>query len=450
MRVGSWGLVCGPDGTAQGAVLTGLQTATPKEPHVSHVRDSESSVSYELLVCSDPMMLPVPIRRGADLVYEELNGLADLMPDRYAEVFRFRWGLDDHFPHLTSQTARKFEIPQPTAEEMLTRCLWNVARYSHAYELPVIRDLVGDDPRDQVGRAWEHAEQRWGNEESNFSETVLLLAAAGLDVPEARRRARQQMIGTRRGPATKSGALLTADQHAEVSRQAVDRIVGQVIWPSSTGQVRGLDAFGMRRPLPVWAPSKSGVFRSDKLDRLVQFDSELELLILRQLDTDPRVVDYKEQPFTVPYRFDGEEHDYTPDVIVQLADHRVFVIEAKPSELLGDFVNWMKWASLAKWCEQHGMGFWVGCPQRSLVEHVDIEPDAEKRELVVAEVNAGSVIEGDYDALQRLIGREHLGLIASTEMLDWRPDRHIRKPDDDDRAEASELSEVLRGNAVER
>ena len=116
----------------------------------------------------------------------------------------------------------------------------------------------------------------------------------------------------------------------------------------------------MQRPLPSWAPAKSGVFRSGKLGRLVQFDSELELVMLRQFDTDPRVVDYQEQPLTIPYVVGGEAHEYTPDVIVQLADGRAFVVEAKPLEFLGDFTNWMKWASLARWCEQHGVGFWVG------------------------------------------------------------------------------------------
>lgn len=173
------------------AVLTGLQNATPKEPHVS---DSQTSLSYELMVCSDPMMLPVPVHRGPDMVYEELNRLAELMPQRYADVFRFRWGLTTHFPHLTSQTARKFEIPQSTAEEMLARCLWNVARYAHTYELPAIRALVGEERAEWAARAWEHADRRWGSDEACFSETVLLLAAAGLDVREANWRARQHMV----------------------------------------------------------------------------------------------------------------------------------------------------------------------------------------------------------------------------------------------------------------
>ncbi|HTU58493.1 MAG TPA: hypothetical protein VMF89_08665, partial [Polyangiales bacterium] len=46
-------------------------------------------------------------------------------------------------------------------------------------------------------------------------------------------------------------------------------------------------------------------FKSDKLGRLVEFGSELELLVLRQLDTDPRVVGYMEQPLTIPYVLDG-------------------------------------------------------------------------------------------------------------------------------------------------
>ena len=124
--------------------------------------DFENAVSYELLVCSDPMALPVPIHRGPDLVYEELNRLAELMPQRYADVFRFRWGLDTHFPHLTSQTARKFEIPKGTAEEMLTRCLWNIARYAHTYEMPALRTLLGESQREWAARAWEHAERSLG------------------------------------------------------------------------------------------------------------------------------------------------------------------------------------------------------------------------------------------------------------------------------------------------
>lgn len=413
--------------------------------------DFETAVSYELLVCSDPMALPIPIHRGPDLVYEELDRLAELMPQRYADVFRFRWGLDTHFPHLTSQAARKFEIPQSTAEEMLNRCLWNVARYAHTVELPAIRALLGEDPKTWAARAWAHAERRWGNEESSFSETVLLLATAGLDVREAHRCARNHMRGLGMGRGERWGKPLTEAQQIKAAQTELDRILDQVIWPSDPALLQNLDAFKAERQLPAWGSAKSGVFRSRKCDRLVQFDSELELIMLKHFECDPRVAGYQVQPLTTPYSVEGYEHEYTPDVIVRLTDGRAFVVEAKPSDLLGDFTNWMKWASLATCCERRGLGFWIGSPQSSLIEHIRTEPDTEKRDFVLDEIEAGPITGDDYLALSRLIGREQLGLIASAELLDWRGDRrHIQRPVTPDRDTAEQLKLTLLGAGVKQ
>lgn len=214
----------------------------------------------------------------------------------------------------------------------------------------------------------------------------------------------------------------------------------RVIWPSNPVELSGLAAFSVRRPLPAWAPPRSGVFRSDKLERLVQFDSELELLILHALDADLRVVDYREQPVTIPYVLDGEPHVYTPDVVVRLVDRRAFVIEAKPAELLGDFTNWMKWASLARWGERTGIGFWIGSPQDSIIEHRCLQPDPERRELVTEEIAAGAVSGKDYKALVDLVGREQLGRIAAAELLDWRADPgRVRAAEGHDREEARQF-----------
>ena len=408
--------------------------------------DFENTGGNELLVCSERMALPVPILRGPDPVYEELNRLAELMPQRYAEVFRLRWGLDTeaYFPYLMSQVARRLEIPQGTVEEMLDRCLWNVARFAHTYELPAIHRLLGEVPAKWASRAWVHAEQRWGNEESNCSEVALLLAAAGLDVPEARRCAANHKRGLRVGRGERCGGPMTAARQTKAARVALDRILGQVIWPAKTAQLPNLNEFTTQRPLPAWAPAKSGVFRSGTSDRLVQFDSELELLMLKQFDADERIVEYREQPLTIPYSVEGYTHEYTPDVIVRLGDGRAFVVEMKPSDLLGDFTNWMKWASLANWCEHRGVGFWIGSPQNSLGEHVRIEPDAEKRDFVLDELKAGPITGEDYLALSRLVGREQLGLIASTESLDWRGGwRHLQRPTEADHDAAEQLKLTL-------
>jgi hypothetical protein len=352
-------------------------------------------------------------------------------------VFCFRWGLRGHYMHVGPQIARKFEIPTGTVEHMLNRCLWNVARHARTHEPCAIRELLGKDRERWAERAWAHAEQRWGNQDSEFSETVLLLSVGGLDVPEAHRVARQHMVDMGLGRGNRWGERMNANERADTSRRAVDRMLAQAIWPASTGKLADLDAFSVQRPLPIWAQARSGVFRSDKLERLAQFDSELELLILRQLEADPRVVEYVEQPVTIPYVLDGEAREYTPDVIVRLDDGRAFVIEAKPLVGLGDFLNWMKWASLARWCEQAGIGFWIGGPQRSITEHRCVKPEPESHELVAGEVRAGEMTGGDYRALESLVGREQLGLSATADLLDWRDDiGRVRCAEGPDRVEA--------------
>jgi hypothetical protein len=394
--------------------------------------DSEKSnaVSFELLVCSDPMALPWPIRRGTDRIYDELNELAELMPSRHRDIFRFRWGLDSHFPHLTTQTAAKFEIPSSTAEGMLTEALWNAARYGHYLELPELRSLLGEDRGRWAERAWQQAETRWGNQESQFSETVLLLAVAGLAVPDAHQTAREHVIKIGLGRGNKWGRARSLRQLTESARVELNRMLEDVIWPSTPLPVTDLSAFSVQRPLPQWARLKTGVFYSDKLARLVQFESLLELHILRQLDLDPRIVGYVEQPMTIAYQLDEETHEYTPDVMVQLDDGRAFVIEAKPREQLGDFTNVLKWSSLSRHCQALGLGFWVGSPQRSLVEHRRLQPDPVKRELVLTEVRDASASGDDYRALVQLVGFEELGLIVTQEHLEWRAGMHVRQAEE--------------------
>jgi hypothetical protein len=393
--------------------------------------DSEktNAVSFELLVCNDPMALPWPIRRGTDRIYDELNELAELMPSRHRDIFRFRWGLDSHFPHLTTQTAAKFEIPSSTAEGMLTEALWNAARYGHYVELPELRALLGEDRDRRVERAWQQAETRWGNQESQFSETVLLLSVAGLAVPDAHQAARQHLVKIGLGRGNKWGRARSLRQRTESARAELDRMLEHAIWPSTPLPMTDLSALSVQRPLPQWARLKTGVFHSDKLGRLVQFESLLELHILRQLEIDPRVVGYVEQPMTIAYQLDGETHEYTPDVIVQLDDGRVFVIEAKPREQLGLFTNILKWASLARHCETLGLGFWVGSPQRSLVEHRRLQPDPEKHELVLTELQRGPVTGDDYRTLVQLVGYEQLGFVSTQEVLEWRTGLHVKRAD---------------------
>lgn len=126
-------------------------------------------------------------------VYKELDLLSEVIPARLRTIFCYRWGFAGYRPHLVRSTARWCLVPAKGANAALTQCLWNAARHAHEMELPVIRQMLGEDPAPWVERAWAQAD-RWGNPSSRAAETVLLLAVGGVDVPEARRIVRQYLV----------------------------------------------------------------------------------------------------------------------------------------------------------------------------------------------------------------------------------------------------------------
>ncbi len=414
-----------PDGTAPGRRGSGAANRNPEgATHVSNP-GTDQCREHEVPGSEGASATPSP---GSDeaasaRVYEELGRLAEFMPQRYREVFCFRWGLRGQFPHLVNQAALKFEVTRSTVELMLDRCLWNVARHARAQELPAIREVLGEDPERWAERAWAHAERRWGNQICEFAETVLLLSVAGLDVPEAHRVARQHVVDIGLGRGNRWGRPLTDREQADASRRrggpdarARDLAFrlrevlrsGSVQRPAATCR-RGRH----RRSVCSRAPSLAGWCSSSPSSSWSSCASSIATPVSW------RTRSSRSRSRTC---IDGEAREYTPDVLVRLDDGRAFIIEAKPEVGLGDFTNWMKWACLARWCEQAGIGFWIGSPQRSIAEHRGMRPDPELRELVVDEVRAGEVAARDYTALRGLVPNEQLGRIATAELLDWRAD----------------------------
>jgi hypothetical protein len=136
---------------------------------------------------------------------------------------------------------------------------------------------------------------------------------------------------------------------------------------------------------------------------------------------------FQDQPLTLPFVRDGGAHHYTPDMAVRLADGRVFVIEVKPPELLGSSLVTLKLGALAKWCAERHVGFYAGSPARSILEHAATRPDPEAHRLLTALVDDGPLTQEDLREVGAQLGREQLGLVATHELLDWRPDKKLAR-----------------------
>lgn len=373
-------------------------------------------------------------------VYHEIAEICEFMPDNYRQPFCFRWGLLGHSPHTVKQTAVRFECTTGSIDSRLERCLWNIARHARQHDLPALRTLLGDQ---WVERAWKQGD-RWGHQGWQFAEAVMLLALAGMDVTEARGAVRQHMIELGLARTNRWTPPPTQMERVAAAREPVTRICDHILWPSTVVRLNDLSEFRNMRPLKRFAARTTGVFHSEKHGRLIEYASDLERVLLRHLDADPRVHSLQEQGLRIPYVIDEEPHDYYPDAVVRLGDGRVFVMEIKPPENLGEYEQWLKWSSAARACAAHGYGLYIGGPTRSILDHYRIAPNPERRDFITSFVREGPVAGQEYRALAEMVSANELGLTATAELLDWRPKRRrIRQGEGADHDEVRRLWRLI-------
>lgn len=110
------------------------------------------------------------------------------------------------------------------------------------------------------------------------------------------------------------------------------------------------------RTVPEHPHYKSGVFRSEKCGRDIQYESALELKFVKRLEENKRVLFYWDQPIQVKYRAGRHPHYYTPDYGVYLDTHEIIITEVKCLADMLDYRVQRKIESLMAFCSSRGFG----------------------------------------------------------------------------------------------
>jgi len=365
----------------------------------------------------------IPLRVPDPAVYQDLKTLAAMMPeDLYRQIFTLRWGLNGPV-HSLAEIAEVTGCSLGTVRGRLGMCLWNCHRIAQHQELPAIRRLLGPDRSQWASRAWAQA-ARWDEITSRMAETRLLLAIGGMDVLQLDQIVGEQAVQAGALSVNPWGAPLTRLERSEIARPVIDRILEHTIWPGTSRTPWEPGIFETKRMLNTkWSGAvNSGYFHSQKLDRMVMYESLLEHEMLLHLDADDRVIELIEQPLTIPAVVGDREHLYTPDIAVKLADGRVVVIEVKGPQWLAEFGQWMRWTALARLCQLNGWGMYVGaCGTRSIIDHYLASRQSPYRDLVRTLAAAGAVAGTDnYHAL-KAENPVQIAQAVTSELLAWAP-----------------------------
>ena len=106
----------------------------------------------------------------------------------------------------------------------------------------------------------------------------------------------------------------------------------------------------------TWSPPvtkfKASHFFSKKCNTEFYCRSSYERAYLEKLETDPQILSFDTEPFRVPYIYEGREHNYVPDFIINRTDGTSFIAEVKPSSLVFEPKNAAKIAACQAICNE--------------------------------------------------------------------------------------------------
>ena len=210
------------------------------------------------------------------------------------------------------------------------------------------------------------------------------------------------------------------------SKQSVvfDHLVMQVVWPANVTlwSIDAVHGFKRQRDVSLDSKGRAGDFYSEKLQRVVQYESQLEMRFLARLEELDQVVFYQEQPCAISYRSETQERLYYPDVLLSLQDGRILIVEVKPVFQMALHDNIAKWDVLKGYGDREGFGTMVTDGRLTLqqIYQHSIKPGYE--EAVLEEVERGPISWQKYLPIRDHFqpGRRDLAAVILRNRLVWR------------------------------
>lgn len=195
-----------------------------------------------------------------------------------------------------------------------------------------------------------------------------------------------------------------------------------VIWPGrvKTLSVDKLALLGRKREVSPDGEGHAGCFYSSKLNRYVQYESELEHDFLQQLEVLNQVVFYQEQPFEISYEFENRKYLYYPDIFFLLQDGKGIVVEIKPVFKMALQINLKKWTALKHFCSNNGLGLLITDGKYAIqqVQSYAINPQFAKD--VLSALGKGTLSWGEYKLIRdkyNVKRNEFLALVLKNRLI---------------------------------
>ncbi|MEL7409749.1 MAG: TnsA endonuclease N-terminal domain-containing protein, partial [Cyanobacteria bacterium J06558_2] len=179
-------------------------------------------------------------------------------------------------------------------------------------------------------------------------------------------------------------------------------LLSYVIYPGELKSLKEIDfrSFSRQREVLLDGEGKAGSFYSKKLNRLVQYESGLEMDFLFYLECFHDVIFYQEQPVRIPYEFQGATYSYYPDFLFVLKNGTGIITEVKPIFKMALKKNLTKCSALKAYCAQNSLGLLVTDGRYSIQQIQRHEVKVDFSNAILEKLRQGNINWTEYKKIK--------------------------------------------------
>ncbi|MGD1918515.1 MAG: sigma factor-like helix-turn-helix DNA-binding protein [Pleurocapsa sp.] len=260
----------------------------------------------------------------------------EVLTDRERQIVELRYGLTGSKPLTLASISEVFNISRERIRQLLNRAFRkirskgqrqikaNAIDASCAELIIYVRSIIRPSEPDSVNRLIEFAQ----NNLSFLPQQTHALPLLGNLTYRDKSIRNQSIIKAKN---IYSERIANHHKQQKLLSKFSD-LLSYVIYPDKRHCFeRGkFDSFTRQREVSLTGDGNSGGFYSNKLERLIQYESNLEMTFLLYLENLDDVIFYQEQPLRIFYKSEDRSGFYYPDFLFIMKNGNGVVTEIKP------------------------------------------------------------------------------------------------------------------------
>jgi len=291
----------------------------------------------------------------------------EALRQRESEIFNLRFGLSQGKPHTLAEIGSRYKISRERVRQLVNRSQRRIVSKAKGQlrkgnvDLPCVELLLC--VREIIKPEEPNSDQRFlifFEERLSYLLPTRSLVQFIADLAYTRKDLASKYI-----PAlTKLTLENTLEKLKNLKPLQIKNtllLLSRAIWPKQVNRLTAehVKRLERRRNVSYAGEGKAGCFFSNKLNRDVQYESNLELRFLKKIEACDNIITYQEQPLKIPYETEGKKSTYYPDILLIFNDYRCVIVEIKPVFQMALRENIAKWNALRRFCRKHGIGLLI-------------------------------------------------------------------------------------------